>query len=107
MKVEIERRFKNPKRKRKVSIRVNNEDVDSLFSTLSKIICPCLKRFLKKVESPPWDVAPDDWKAILSKMIWSFQQINSRKEIIEGTDYAKRVDEGFELFGKWYRDLWY
>lgn len=63
----------------------------------------------------------DCWTDILNKMIWSFEQIaNDTWEdlFFKGLgknmvfdrhgyeEYTRRIEEGLELFGKYYRALW-
>jgi hypothetical protein len=59
------------------------------------------------------------WTEILEKMIWSFEQVIDDKWeemfVLDSPDrydykgakiYSDRIQEGLELFGKYYRDLW-
>ena len=87
---------------RKIRVRIDRWDVWSMEHTLSLIILPCLKLFRSNMHGYPGCfiepecasgevsphtkpvVSPDDeqeepgfikWKAILDKMIWSFEEI--------------------------------
>jgi hypothetical protein len=58
-----------------------------------------------------------EWDEIMNKMIWSFEQLldeDSDSKFFENDTYdqkgyeayAARMQEGFELFGKYYQSLW-
>lgn len=89
-------------------------DTYSLYILLSKKILPHLKMFKERTFSFPIDDNInniDEWKEILNKMIWSFESVlaDDDGEVIKGEDrhqYYKRRQEGFELFGKYFRNLW-
>jgi len=60
------------------------------------------------------EYAEKRWNEILDKMIWSFEQsMNDYERLYEYCDrgeldqYEKHLEEGFELFGKYYRSLWW
>lgn len=114
-------------RKRVEIVKIDEYDTWSCDSTLSKIIVPLLKKFIEDPTSVPMDMYPlvDDsgnpaeeyegqalqnWKDTVGKMIWSFEKV------IEGPDYSKsieeiraedvKVQEGIDLFAKYFRNLW-
>lgn len=138
MKVKISKYPKNINKKRKVKIKLTNDDVFSADLTLSLIIVPILKRLRKVKHGSPFvensDVpkelhsplnCSDDidenwhkrWDYVLNKMIWSFKEIQKNYENkfyvngildIEGfMTHENLISEGFSLFGKYYRGLWY
>lgn len=87
-------------------------DIFSLDYYLAKKILPTLKRFREEVGSYPCEFnSIEEWYAILDKMIWSFEFIVNGEDIPEWTvekdlEYGKRSQEGLELFGKYFRNLW-
>lgn len=157
-------------KKRKVKIRIDKYDSWNADDTLAMIILPVLKQLrdtthgssgsmpafsqistnLSQLTFPfyaEWDdIASDaghkEWKEILDKMIWSFEQFIDdswqdqywiQKPIIDMEEYdedkgfditklrwkqegicdwegmrkhEEKINEGLELFGKHYRDLW-
>ena len=89
-------------------------DLWGLDYFLAKIIIRPLKRFrkLNKTGYPAELKSMDEWRKILDKMIWSFEY-SLRGELTNDTvsqdEYEKlfkKEQEGFELFGKYFRDLW-
>ncbi len=49
------------------------------------------------------------WKETLDKMIWSFEQYSRADDGFHrvSEEYLDRVQEGVDLFAKYYSDLWY
>tara|TARA_Y100000310_G_scaffold297642_1_gene330828 strand:- start:77 stop:634 length:558 start_codon:yes stop_codon:yes gene_type:complete len=121
------------KRKRNIQVRIDDYDTWSMDSTLAYIILPMLKQLkeikhgapdvndkdvpkkLRSTSAPAkeneWDTDDnwfDRWDWILDEMIWAFSQINKEpvtdKKELEA--HQKRINRGFELFGKYYNGLW-
>ena len=90
-------------------------DLWSLDDSLAKVIVTPLKLFKQYYGGTPMKESGDamtdkEWKEILNKMIWSFQYIADGKmysanssNIIEDSN---KVQEGLNLFGKHFRNLW-
>lgn len=157
----------NRQRERKIKIKLHDYDVWNMDSTLAYIILPLLRKlkdvkhgspgdliefqqtsnsvqfcfdFYQDGDELAWKKGHEHWEAILDKIIWSFEQLNTDWEDqfhsgehdiyfekIEGTEYSAmkrgpkdthkfdaegynkfqaKMQEGFELFGKYYRNLW-
>lgn len=76
----------------------------NLHITIAQFILPRLKYFKKNTNSyPNTDVGFKGWKKILNKMIKSFKHII--KDDISNEDEYKKVQEGLDLFAKYYNDL--
>lgn len=98
--------------------------------TMAKWILPRLKRFKKDSISFPAELeTPDKWDEILDKMIWSFDYIVNQdkyedeimekykdNEIDEDGHYrwikdtkelSAKCQEGLDLFGTYFRSLWW
>lgn len=115
MKVKIGKYKKNSKRKTKIQI--DYWDCWSLDATLAMVIHPALVRFRNDpnlMHGYPYDpdTVPDfeTYQKLLDKMIESFRVVAEddwQMDDIESykTQYEK-VQEGFELFGKYYLSLW-
>lgn len=76
----------------------------SLDHSLAKLILPRLKRFKELQDGHPSDLSEKEWDEIIDKMIFAFEWYSDDpwcKEV------PKEVNEGIELFSKWYRDLWW
>lgn len=156
-------------RKRKVKVKIHRYDSYSADHTLAYIILPVLKQLRDSKHGSPgdmpafmqtsqgtsqfcfdfyaeeddiaWDIGHEQWKEILNKMIWSFEQIlddnwedqyweqkpevdteamkadeselaSIRWKTIGKCDWVgmqkhqDRIQEGLELFGKYYTGLW-
>jgi hypothetical protein len=129
MKVSIGKYKKNGSRNVKVDI--TNEDLFSLDRTLALIIHPCLVAIKDAKCGTPFtefkdiDIATNDdsdvvdnlgsfseqrWDAIIDEMIWAFDAIIEGKSDYRSVDgfalYEKRVQNGLNLFGKYYQALW-
>lgn len=112
------------KKKRKIKVHIDDYDVWSLDHTLAVIILPALKELKKDNTGHPCGLDPiadvsefgncgkcgceQKWDEILDKMIWSFKQIVEDDEESHDNykEYNERIQEGIELFGKYYRTLW-
>lgn len=99
---------------REQSIVIEDHDVWNLDWTLSLIIYPSLVKFKEKLTGHPSHITDAEWQEFLDKMIWSFGQIASwlpeepdylhSKE--EYDAYHAKIQEGVDLFGKYFRNLW-
>ena len=82
------------------------QDTWNLDCYISKFILPRLKLFKKVTMGFPCDLKSiDEWYDILDKMIAAFEilltnEINTQEE-------QKVVNEGLDLFRKYYQDLWW
>mgnify|MGYP003417378443 CR=1 FL=1 len=86
----------------------DDSETYSLDFVISQFILPRLKRFRELTNGFPSDLSSmTEWKIILDKMIAAFELDVKR---FEGTftDIEQKVlDEGFELFFKYYHSLWW
>lgn len=58
----------------------------------------------------PGDLTEEQWHGILDKMIITFDIIvnnSSSPSLFLDKEKMKIVDEGFDLFKKWFFDLWW
>lgn len=83
----------------------------SLDYSLAKIIAPRLKRFKEVKCCHPMELTQEEWDTILDKMIFAFEKLGEDdyqwpyEEIPD--EVGKAVEEGRELFHKYYHDLWW
>ena len=116
------------KKKRTVKVHIDHYDTWSLDHTLALVILHALKKFKEDNTGFPCGIRPDpngetetgkpcgncgcekEWDIILDKMIWSFEQIANDEAEYHNPDeykrYIQRVQEGTELFGKYFQTLW-
>ena len=101
---EIKKEKKYNKKLRK-DIKQNGFDKSECWNldiTIAKFILPRLKYFRETTISyPDNDKGMDGWHEILDKMIYSFDEILKD----DSTDQDK-IQEGLELFAKYYVNLW-
>lgn len=89
---------------------LNKEERDmwNLDVYLAGIIYPRLCYFKKHHSGWPAEFKSDkEWKEILDKMIYSFESILNEAHSDKRIPYDRaQVQEGLELFGKYFRALW-
>lgn len=88
----------------------------NLDNTIAAFIAPRLGEFLKFyaplatpgsiVEKYGDEKANLEWRRILRKMKYSFECLSSNI-IYREEDDQEKIQEGLELFVKYFRDLWY
>jgi len=94
-------------------------DIFSFHYYLAKKIIPGLRGFRKNLNSYPNGITFKEWEAELDKMIWAIQHVIDKydgkcceqskdvKGWLKNMDiHRKHEQEGLELFGKRFRDLW-
>lgn len=82
----------------------------NLDSTLAKHALPRLKRFKQQTFAHPAGLTEESWNAILDEMIWSFEYILTGQwdeDMVKWEEDEARCSAGCELFGKYFRALWY
>lgn len=91
----------------------DNSDTWSLDWTMAKFILPRLKLFKEVNNGHPSELTEEEWDATIDKMIFAMAAVadgswNYHDEDIEETRaHWDKVQEGLELFGKYFRDLWW
>lgn len=109
---------------REISIEIHKYDTWNLDNTLALVILPALKLFKKETKSYPPELTETGWDELLDEMIWTFEnfvedqedqfyETNANGELsFKNVDYEglkvyhQRIQDGLELFGKYYRHLW-
>ncbi len=91
----------------------NDSDTWNLDHTIAEFVLPRIKRFKEITISYPGHLDKDSWNKILDQMIFSFEAIlnewnlnEPKMTVEERKEYDKKVQEGLDLFGKYFRDLW-
>lgn len=128
MKVNISKFPKKTTEERKVSVQFHDHDFWNLDHTLALIIHPALIKFKKHRTgyasgldpNTPCDgdggcmkcKCPDIYVEYLDKMIWSFGEIVKNSALTDKPkgmsykEYTDKVQEGLDLFAKYYMSLW-
>lgn len=105
-------KFKNDKRQGKWAEQREKYGFDQrelwcLKSTLATFIYPRLMLFSEGSGSFPLGMEYDEWLDIVKRMAKSFELIlteDMKEECDE--NYYKQIDEGLELFAKYFMQLW-
>lgn len=109
--------YRKGKNGRKVRVEISRSDIWSLDYTLALVILPALKQF-RKTPGGVWDlidarpkvlenraikIAKKQQRVLLDKMIRAFTLI-----VKDCTDIDREheIQEGLDLFAKYYRHLW-
>ena len=80
----------------------------SLTDTICRFIIPRLKRFKDVNKGIPLALTIDEWNTIIDKMLLAFE-LTTREDgsRIWNDEESKQVDEGLDLFRKWFMALWW
>lgn len=92
------------KKKRNKSI---YRDTWSLDYAIAKFTLPRLICFKKVNNGHPYTLTSQEWDEILDKMIIAFDFIANTGIWDTTPEQEKQIDEGLDLFRKYYFDLWW
>lgn len=101
------------KQLKKLGTYVPSCDTWSLDITIAEFIIPRLKLFKKVTDCYPNGLeSMEEWHSILDKMIKAFTLISEQFDVKNCFDYKykeenKTINEGLDLFRKYYRSLWW
>jgi hypothetical protein len=120
---EIEKIFKTPNLRRRIKRKIkffiqrwtrgwDDSETWGLDSTIAKFTLPRLKRFKELKDGIPMGFTEKSWNETLDKMIFALGLCLDEDRWFEGAKeeqeaLAARVQEGLELFGKYFRSLWW
>jgi len=80
----------------------------NLDARLSEHIVPRLQRFKELTQGYPCEMTYQEWMDILDKMIFAHTWLASDcTHRDESPETWQKVQEGIQLFGKHYADLWW
>ena len=104
-KKEIKETNKRFKKYRKMNKKLGFDATETwnLDNSIAQFTLPRLKYFRKHLNGYPSDLSLPEWKVVLDKMIFAFENLIEDNLDIENT---KKVKEGFKLFGKYFMNLW-
>ena len=96
---------------------IGPEDTRNLDKTIAQFVLPGLKLYKKLYDCIPCEIEDrDQWDEILDKMIYSFDYYASGQRFeIDFSTYSmdelkahrNKIQEGLDLFAKYYRSLWW
>ena len=110
-------------------IQIHDYDTWSMDHTLSRIIHPMLVKFkadamsfpttldqsdvpdflqLKEdlTEEEEFDIYEKQWEWVLNEMIYAFELVSNCEDSYPPLEENERMQNGLELFGKYFRHLW-
>lgn len=79
----------------------------SLDSTIAKFILPRLMCFREVNMGYPSSISEQEWNDIIDRMILAFSLLAGDAAFLTGKEDQKKIDEGLDLFAKWYTSLWW
>lgn len=118
------------KKNRKIKVHIDDYDTWNLDHTLALIIAPAILKFKENLmsmgsvddEDVPDEIRNSDdysskkWDWVLNEIYWAFNQYSYdwEEQFFNGLNYDSegyknhiiRMNNGFRLFGKYYRSLW-
>ena len=83
----------------------DDSEIWNLDSTIALFILPRLKLFRNSLHGYPNNLTFEQWEEVLDKMIIAFSLIDDVAWHFNDFDYP-RVEEGLDLFRKYYFNLW-
>ena len=93
---------------KKIGKYVPSNDTWNLDITIAEFILPRLELFKKVVDCYPCELnSIEEWYDILDKMVESFRIITTSSSYKIDTKHEKCVEQGLDLFRKYYHDLWW
>lgn len=96
---------------RTIKVTVHGYDCWNANHTIAVIAYPLLKRFRQREAGHPVGVTQEEWNGILDQMIWSMKMVVEERDccgsVAEMKRFYKKLQKGFELFGKHFQGLWY
>lgn len=101
----MEMNKRQAKKKRNKSI---YRDTWNLDWAIAKFVHPRLVMYKKVTDGYPGTLeSPEEWDEILDKMIFAFEAIIKDDFVLYSKESRKIIDEGLDLFRKYYFDLWW
>jgi hypothetical protein len=92
----------------KITRGFDDSETFSLDYSLAKLIAPRLKRFQQISIAYPSEFSDLEWNCILNKMISSFEFLASEDRwTCSDKKKWKEVQEGLDLFSKYYLCIWW
>lgn len=84
----------------------DESEVWSLDNTSAKFLAPRLKEFKKIKTGHPQNIDIEQWDIYLDEMIFAFSSLQERSIYHFDTNTSNRIQNGLNLFSKYYHDLW-
>jgi hypothetical protein len=92
----------------RLTLGFSSDEMWNLDNTIAEFVLPRLKYFRHLETGFPgcFDNA-EQWYNLLDKMIYAMDMIAKGEHYVCDQSEYKRIQEGNDLFGKWFRSLWW
>ncbi len=86
-----------------------DSDTWSLDYTIAKFTLPILKRYKELNIGVPMEMSEEEWNKIIDMIIYAMESIIIDLEMKDGWENIiwEDVETGIQLFGDYFRDLWW
>jgi hypothetical protein len=89
--------------------KIELHEVWDLGYTIAKFLTPRLKLFKEAsavIGAYPSSLSEKEWNEILDKLIWTFENYDA---LLYSSDSEQNIklEEGLDLFRKYFKELWY
>ena len=78
----------------------------SLYSHICYRYIKPLKHMRANLHGYPYQIGMKGWKLVIDQIIWSFESVIREDFFKPGSEEGKKQQKGFELFGKYFMNLW-
>ena len=96
------------KQLKKLGKYVSHKDTYNLDITIAQFIVPRLELFKKLTDCYPFQFnSMEEWYKVLDKMIAAFSIISHKTTIQRHEEEKSIINEGLDLFRKYYNELWW
>jgi hypothetical protein len=85
----------------------DDSDTWDLRLANAKFFVPRLKRFKELNICIPEGLTSEEWDGILDEIIWMFELNINDSLLIDDEKEQQRYDTAFDLYCKYYHDLWW
>ena len=85
----------------------DSRDTWQLDETIAKFAVSRLKVFRRVNNGFPNELTEEQWNTTLDEMIWALEMVAEQKHTTDDTIDMKRMQQGLELFGKYFTHLWW
>jgi hypothetical protein len=93
--------------KQRIERGFDDSETWSFDTTIASFILPRLRRFKEVRGGYPSSITNDEWDNILDKMIIGFDLVIKDCNGIISDEEVKQMNEGMDLFRRWFFDLWW
>ena len=93
-------------KKQRIERGFDSTELWNLDKTITDFVLPRLRAFAKNIHGYPacFEDGGNEWEEILTKMLKSFELLS--RDFFASDEEQKLIDEGLELFAKYYGSLW-